>query len=97
MGLVYYPTIRSPVSGLVSVTTRCADNAHRTSSSLSVSCTSSGKWSGTTPHCQCDTGYRPVTVIGRQICETQGKIIFHPFSEEVTFSFNSCYSNNMFG
>ena len=96
MGLVYYPTTIAPVSGSVSVTTQCADNAHRTSSSLSVSCTSSGKWSGTTPQCQCDTGYHPVTVIGRQICETQGKIIFHLFSEEVTFSFfYSCY--NMFG
>ena len=68
-GLVRYPTTLSPVSGSVSVTTQCADNAHRTSSSLSVSCTSSGSWSGTTPQCQCDIGYSAVTVGGRQICK----------------------------
>ena len=68
IGLVHYPTTLAPASGSVSVTTQCADNAHRTSSSLSVSCTSSGSWSGTTPQCQCDTGYHAVTVGGRQIC-----------------------------
>ena len=69
VGLVRYPTTIAPVSGSLTVTTQCADNAHRTSSSLSVSCTSSGSWSGTTPQCQCDTGYRAVTVSGRQICK----------------------------
>ena len=69
IGLVHYPTTIAPASGSVTVTTQCADNAHRTSSSLSVSCTSSGSWSGTTPQCQCDTGYRAVTVSGRQICK----------------------------
>ena len=69
VGLVRYPTALAPVSGSVNVTTQCADNAHRTSSSLNVSCTSSGNWSGTTPQCQCDTGYRAVTVSGRQICQ----------------------------
>ena len=69
-------TIRllAPVNGSVSVTTQCADNAHRTSSSLSVSCTSNGNWSGTTPQCQCDTGYHAVTKGGRKICQTQGKL-----------------------
>ena len=69
VGLVHYPTTITPASGSVTVTTQCADNAHRTSSSLSVSCTSSGSWSGTTPQCQCDTGYRAATVSGRQICK----------------------------
>ena len=68
VGLVHYSTTIAPASGSVTVTTQCADNAHRTSSSLNVSCTSSGSWSGTTPQCQCDTGYRAVTVGGRQIC-----------------------------
>ena len=72
VGLVRYPTTLAPASGSVTVTTQCADNAHRTSSSLSVSCTSSGNWSGTTPQCQCDTGYSAVAVNGRQICQTQG-------------------------
>ena len=40
VGLVHYPTILAPVSGSVDVTTQCADNAHRTSSSMSVICTS---------------------------------------------------------
>ena len=71
-GLVRYPTTLAPDTGSVNVTTQCADNAHRTSSSLSVSCTSSGSWSGTIPQCQCDTGYRAVAVNGRQICQTQG-------------------------
>ena len=69
IGLVHYPTTLAPVSGSMTVTTQCADNAHRTSSSLSVSCTSSGSWSGTTPQCQCDTGYHAVTVGRRQICK----------------------------
>ena len=73
VGLVHYPTTIAPVNGSVSVTTQCADNAHRTSSSLSVSCTSSGNWSGTTPQCQCDIPYHAVTVGGRQMCQTQGK------------------------
>ena len=73
IGLVHYPTTIAPASGSVTITTQCADNAHRTSSSLSVSCTSSGNWSGTTPQCQCDTGYRAVTVGGRQICQAEGK------------------------
>ena len=68
-GLVRYPTTLPPVSGSVTVTTQCADNAHKTSSSLTALCTSSGSWSGATPQCQCDTGYREVTVSGRLICQ----------------------------
>ncbi|CAI8021101.1 hypothetical protein GBAR_LOCUS12555, partial [Geodia barretti] len=72
IGLVRYPTTLAPASGSVAVTTQCADNAHvRTGFSLSVRCTSSGSWSGTTPQCECDTGYRAITVSGRQICQTQ--------------------------
>ena len=67
IGLVHYPATTAPASGSVTVNTQCADNAHRTSSNLNVSCTSSGNWSGTTPHCQCDTGYCAVTVSRRQI------------------------------
>ena len=72
-GLVRYPTTLAPVSGSVTVTTQCADNAQRTSSSLSVTCRSDGSWSGSTPQCQCNTGYRPATINGRQICQTERK------------------------
>ena len=66
-GLVHYPTTLAPVSGSVTVTTECADNAHITRTSLNVLCSSSGDWSGD-PQCQCDTGYHSATVNGRQIC-----------------------------
>ncbi|CAI8041854.1 Ephrin type-B receptor 3 (Fragment), partial [Geodia barretti] len=72
VGLVDYPTTQAPASGSVAVTTQCADNAHaRTGFSLSVRCSSSSSWTGTTPQCECDTGYRAVTVSGRQICQTE--------------------------
>ena len=51
--------------------TQCADNAHRTSSSLNVSCTANGNWSGQVPMCECDTGYHVTTDNGRNLC--QGK------------------------
>ena len=69
MGLVRYPTTLAPASGTQSVTTECADNAHRTSSSLSITCSSSGNWGGQIPQCQCDSGYQTATVNGRQICQ----------------------------
>ena len=72
MDLVRYQTTSAPapVIGSVTVTTQCADNAHiRTGSSLDIMCNSDGIWSGTTPQCDCDTGYRVVTVEGRQQCE----------------------------
>ena len=71
-GLVHYPTTLAPVSGSMSVTAKCADNAHRTSSSLSVTCTSSGNWSGAGAvlQCECDTGYYAVTESEReQTCQ----------------------------
>jgi hypothetical protein len=71
VGLVRYPTTLAPVSGTGSVTTQCADNAHTTSSSLSVTCNSSGIWGGQTPQCQCDSGYQTATVNGRQICQSK--------------------------
>ena len=72
VGLVRYPTTLAPASGSVTVTTQCADNAHvRSGSSLSVRCNSSGSWSGTTPICECDAGYRAVSVSGRQICQSK--------------------------
>ena len=89
IGLVHYPTTTAPASGSVTVTTQCADNAHRTSSSLSVSCTSSGSWSGTTPQCQCDTGYSAVTVGGRQICQAEGKPFTTVLQEEVNLIFTA--------
>ena len=68
MGLVRYPTTLAPASGSVTVTTQCADNAHvKNGFSLIVTCTSTGSWSGTTPQCECDTGYRAVTVSARQM------------------------------
>ena len=72
VGLVHYPTTLAPVSGSVDITTQCADNAHRTSSSMSVICTSSGVWSGQEPLCECHEGYHEITnEDGRLFC--QGK------------------------
>ena len=67
MGLVDYPATLAPASGSVTVATQCADNAHRTSSSLNAICSSTGTWSGS-PQCACNDGYRSVTVNGRQMC-----------------------------
>ena len=75
--LVRYPTTLAPASGTLSVTTQCADNAHRSSSSLSVTCSSSGIWGGQTPQCQCDSGYQIVTENGRQICQSEYMILLH--------------------
>ena len=52
MGLVHFPTTLAPVNGSVNVTTQCGDNTHIIRSSLNVSSTSNGSWSGTTPQCQ---------------------------------------------
>ena len=71
VGLVRYPTTLAPASGTLSVTTQCADNAHRTSLSLSVTCSSSGVWGGQTPQCQCDSGYQTATEDGRQLCQSE--------------------------
>ena len=69
VGLVRYPHTQAPASGTQSVTTQCADNAHSTISSLSVTCDSGGNWGSQTPRCQCNSGYQTATVNGRQICQ----------------------------
>ena len=69
-GLVRYPTTLAPVSGSVTVTTQCADNAHTTSgSSLSVRCASGGRWPGPVPQCECNEGYTIEIVGGKKICQ----------------------------
>ena len=84
-GLVHYPTALAPRSGSVPVTVHCADNAHtRSGYILGVLCTSSGSWSGTTPHCDCASGYQVVTVSGRQIC--QGELMLFTFSSHLYYS-----------
>ena len=67
MGLVHYPATLAPNSGSTTVTAQCADNARRVSSSLSVTCSSTGSWSGS-PRCQCNAGYQTATIDGRQVC-----------------------------
>ena len=67
MGLVRYPATTAPESGSRTVIAQCADNARRVSSSLSVTCSSTGSWSGS-PRCQCNSGYDEVTIEGRQVC-----------------------------
>ena len=70
--LVRYPTTLAPVSGSVTVTTQCADNAHTTdSNALKVTCDSHGNWSGVVPNCYCIEGYHDVTVSGIQICQSK--------------------------
>ena len=71
VGLVRYPATTAPESGSRTVIAQCADNARRVSSSLSVTCRSTGSWSGS-PQCQCNTGYRAVNFSERQIC--QGRV-----------------------
>ena len=70
-GLVYFPTVSAPVSGSVTVTTQCADNAHVSpGSSLNVTCTSNGNWSGVTPVCECaDRNFVTTGDDGRKICQ----------------------------
>ena len=67
MGLVRYPATTAPNSGSQTVTVQCADNARRVRSSLSVTCSSTGSWSGS-PRCQCNSGYGEATIEGRQVC-----------------------------
>ena len=67
VGLVRYPATTAPNSGSTTVTAECADNAHRVSSSISVTCSSTGSWSGN-PWCQCNSGYDEATIEGRQVC-----------------------------
>ena len=74
-GLVRYPARLVPARGSVSVLTECADNAHRTSDSMTVRCASDGTWSSHTPQCACDSGYHAVNNTGRHICQTNGIIL----------------------
>ena len=70
VGLVHYPPTSAPATGSVTVTVECADNAHIiNSTSLNVTCTSNGSWSGETPQCECDKGYHNVNVSRMQMCE----------------------------
>ena len=72
VGLVHYPPTSAPFNGSVTVTVECSENAHIiNSTSLNVTCTSNGSWSGETPQCQCHEGYYTVNVSGTQRC--QGK------------------------
>ena len=65
-----YPNVRAPVTGIMVVTTQCADNAHiRSDSSLSVMCEHDGRWSGLRPQCQCDSGYTSVSINGKEFCQ----------------------------
>ncbi|CAI8024187.1 hypothetical protein GBAR_LOCUS14067, partial [Geodia barretti] len=69
-GLVRYPNWIAPLVGTETVATQCADNAHRTSTSLNVTCTSDGIWSGPIPVCECDDEHHVSTADdGRDICK----------------------------
>ena len=69
VGLVLYPTTVAPAS---SVTAQCADNAHlQAGSSLTVTCSSTGSWTGQTPVCECDTGYVANNGNGGQLCQSK--------------------------
>ena len=69
VGQVQYPATQAPVSGTVTVPTQCVPNAHRSSSSLTVSCGSDGYWGSEHPECQCNEGYRRIIDrSGNQFC-----------------------------
>ena len=73
MGLVLYPATLAPATGSVTATAQCADNAYNTTSLL-VSCDSSGNWS-TVPKCKCDDKDEPIIDNGRQTCRTESIIL----------------------
>ena len=69
-GLVRYPNWIAPLIDSETVATQCADNAHRTSTSLNVTCTSDGIWPGPIPVCECDDEHHVSTADdGRDICK----------------------------
>ena len=78
--LVRYPATLAPVTGSLPVAAKCADNAHRITG-LSVTCTSSGSWSGVSPQCVCNQGYLAAHYNGEMIC--QGRV--HSLIMRVTF------------
>ena len=91
IGLVHYPTTRAPVSGSVTVTTQCADNAHIIdTASHNVTCESDGSWSGQIPQCECDFKYNEVIVNGRHICH--GEITQLICIQSSKIYFNSSYT-----
>ena len=90
-GLVRYPTTLAPASGSVTVTTQCADNATIVNSTtLNVTCTSNGSWSGVTLVCECDDRYHEVYVNATEMCRGKQK--------SITFLVEKHYelSNNVF-
>ena len=60
--LAHYPATIAPPSGFEIVRAKCVDNSHlQAGSSLDVSCSHTGSWTGGAPLCECDTGYKPST------------------------------------
>ena len=75
-GLVHYPTTLAPVSGSVTVTAQCADNAHTINfTGLNVTCNSNGSWSVQVSQCVCDKGYHETTLNGTHSCQGEGNIL----------------------
>ena len=71
-GLVHYPTTLAPVSGSVTVTAQCADNANTTNTTtLQVTCNQNGSWFGEIPICFCNEGYQEVTISGIYLCQSE--------------------------
>ena len=56
MGLVYYPATGAPESGTINVVTECVKSAKQTSTSMTVTCDSTGSWGDENPQCQCREG-----------------------------------------
>ena len=70
VGLVRFPATIAPYIGSRSTTAECADNSHRDSEDLTVTCLPGGGWSYSTVICVCDDGYRKeIGPDGRDICE----------------------------
>ena len=66
MGLVLYPetTVDEGAGSVSMVTTRCVENAVKSSDSLEVSCSSGGVWGDEQPQCECIDDYIPDTDAG---------------------------------
>ena len=72
VGLVRYPVTQAPADDTDNgkVTAECVPNAHRSSSSLNVSCGTDGYWGSEIPTCVCNAGYQLGTdARGNQVCE----------------------------
>ena len=69
-GLVHFPAIIAPFSGDRATTAECADNSHRDSEDLTVTCLPDGGWLYSNVMCVCDDGYRKeIGPDGRDICK----------------------------